>query len=445
MVRNLINKFSVETSDLEYLVAAHGAICFFLILFSYYILRPIREQISSKYGIENLTWLFWAVFITMLIAIPLYSLLVGKFHRKILVPSIYLLFIACLVGFWAAMKFIGESAQIWIARAMFVCISFFGLFIVSFFWSVIGDLLSTGQGRRLYGYIFGAGTIGGMLGSQATIFLAEPLGLANLLFLPIGLLLAAYFIYFSLERSLKKHSKELSSLSGDATGGNPFAGFTKVLDSRYLFAICIFGFLLAICGTTFYYQQTEIVGQAIESKEKQTAYFAKINFAVSVLTLLFQFVIAGFLMRTIGLGWTLACLPLTYIIGLSALAFSPTLNVIAVVAVIGRSAEYGISNPAREVLFTSVNREDRYKAKSFIDTVVRRGGDSMVGNLYSVARESLGASMTTLSIVTLPVAAVWTGLAIFIGKENKRVAQKEKKPPKQSGATGAESGATRLT
>ena len=264
-----------------------------------------------------------------------------------------------------------------------------------------------------------------MLGSQAAIFLVKPLGLANLLLLPAALLVIAYVVYFMLERSLATHNLELSANSGKATGGNPFAGFIAVFKSRYLFAICIFGFVLAVCGTTFYYQQTEIVGEAIESKEGRTAYFAKVNFSVSVVTLLFQFVIVGFLMRTIGIGWTLACLPLAYIIGLSCLAMSPSLAVVAVVAVIGRSAEYGIQNPAREVLFTSVNREDRYKAKSFIDTVVRRGGDSIVGNLYNAARDQFGVAMATLSIVTLPIAVAWTGLAIFIGRENKKLASPE--------------------
>ena len=419
-MRSKIQNIAGELSDSEYLVLTHGAVWFFLVLFSYYILRPIREQISTSYGTENLMWLFWAVFLSMLLAIPLYSYLVGKIDRRLLVPSIYILFLASLLTFWAAMNFASDAAQIWISRALFVWISFYGLFIVSFFWSVVGDLLSTGEGRRLYGYIFGSGTIGGLAGSQIAIYLAKPLGNANLLLVPAILLVLAYAVYFHLEEKFKESGFVRGDKSGQATGGNPFAGFTAVIQSRYLFAICIFGLLLAVCGTTVYYQQSEIVAQAIESKEDRTAYFASINFYVSLVTLLFQFVIAGFLMRTIGIGWTLACLPIAYIIGISSLAVSPSIAVLAVVSVLGRSAEYGICNPAREVLFTSVGREDRYKAKSFIDTVVRRGGDSMVGNLYHTARETLGFKMVTMSLIALPIAAVWTGLAVFIGYENKR-------------------------
>ena len=114
-------------------------------------------------------------------------------------------------------------------------------------------------------------------------------------------------------------------------------------------------------------------------------------------------------------------LPVAYLIGITALAFSPTIAVLAVVSVIGRAAEYGICNPAREVLFTAVNREDRYKAKSFIDTVVRRGGDSAVGGVYKFARESVGLAMTTLSWVMIPIALVWIGLSLFIGIENRKI------------------------
>jgi AAA family ATP:ADP antiporter len=452
---NAIEKRLVgDMTPYERSILWHGAVWFFLILFSYYVLRPIREQIGSTYGIENLSWLFWATFVVMLIAIPLYSILVGKFHRKILVPCIYLIFVTCLISFWLAMTGLPDSAQIWVARAFFVWISVYGLFIVSFFWSIAGDMLSTDQGRRIFGVMSGGGTIGGLVGSQVAGRLVGQLGVANLLLIPAGLLLIALVVYFSMERSFKKLSDptERKRDSGKATGGNPFAGFTAVFKSTYLFAICLFGLFLATCGTTVYFQQAEIVGAAFAdiefdeshiqnrdsltdkqlkatraklqkaaSKEASTEYFANINFAVSIVTLLFQCVIVGWLMRKGGLGWTLAMLPIAYVIGITSLALSPSIAVLAVVSVIGRSAEYGISNPAREVLFTAVKREDRYKAKSFIDTVVRRGGDSAIGGVYKAARETLGMAMTTLSWIMIPIAITWIGLSLFIGRENRKI------------------------
>ena len=441
-------------TDYERSILRHGALWFFLVLFSYYILRPIREQIGATYGIENLSWLFVSTFVVMLIAIPVYSMLVGKFDRKVLVPCIYAFFIAWLIGFWMAMRWLPDSAQIWVARAFFVWISVYGLFIVSFFWSVAGDMLSTSQGRRIFGIIAGGGTVGGLIGSQVAGRLVAPLGVANLLLIPAALLLIALSVYVSMEGVFKKYASTMpgKSGSGKATGGNPFAGFTAVFKSTYLFAICMFGVFLATCGTTVYFQQAEIVNAAFAdveiddfqienineltatqlddartklkqsaSRSASTAYFANVNFAVSLVTLLFQCVVVGWLMRNVGLGWTLSMLPLAYVIGITALALSPSLAVLAVVSVIGRSAEYGISNPAREVLFTAINREDRYKAKSFIDTVVRRGGDSAIGGVYKSARETMGLAMTTLSWIIIPIAVAWIGLSLFIGRENRKI------------------------
>lgn len=188
---------------------------------------------------------------------------------------------------------------------------------------------------------------------------------------------------------------------------------------------------MATCGTTVYFQQSEIVKSAYEhleeepAKEARTEYFANINFSVSLVTMIMQFVIVGLLMKHAGLGITLAALPLAYAVGIGCLALCPSIEVLAVVTVIGRAVEYGIANPAREVLFTSVNREDRYKAKSFIDTIVRRGGDSAVGSIYRALRETAGLAMTTLSWIVIPIALAWAVLGLYIGKENKRAVEEQ--------------------
>jgi AAA family ATP:ADP antiporter len=418
--QSLVGKISAY----ERIVLWHGAAWFFLVLCSYYVLRPIREQISSTYGLKNLSWLFYSTFVVMLIAIPLYSMLVGRFHRRWLVPSIYSFFVLSLFGFWCAIRFGSQSSQIWVARVLFTWISVYGLFIVSFFWSVIGDLLSTAQGRKVFGVMSGGGTIGGLVGSQIAKQLVSRVGVGNLLLFPAIMLVLGFIVYLRLERATQKSSG--ASLtprnSGNATGGNPFSGFTAVFQSRYLLAICCFGVLLATCGTTVYFQQSEIVQSTFETAEAKTEYFADVNFWVLIVTLICQFFIVGWLMRNVGLGGTLAVLPLAYIAGISALAVSPSIVVLAIISVTGRAAEYGICNPAREVLFTAVEREERYKAKSFIDTVVRRGGDSVVGGIYGWMRgPKLEVPMSTMSWIVIPIAMGWTLLALFIGRENTRV------------------------
>ena len=423
-----------QISGYEKVVVWHGAVWFFFVLFGYYVLRPIREQISSTYGTQNLSRLFGATFVVMLIAIPTYSWLVGKVRRRRLVPGIYVFFISNLILFWAGMQYGSAAAQIWIDRAFFVWISVYGLFIVSFFWSVIGDMLSTGQGRRVFGYVAAGGTTGGLVGSQVAGRMVGVIGVANLLLITACLLTLALAAYMLLERSASQYQQYADQeINGKPTGGNPFAGFTAAFKSRYLLAICVFGLLLATCGTTVYFQQSEIVKEAYEhltyepAKAARTQYFANINFSISLVTLVMQFVIVGLLMKHAGLGITLAVMPTAYIIGICCLAVWPCIEVLAVITVIGRATEYGIANPAREVLFTSVNREDRYKAKSFIDTIVRRGGDTAVGSIYQGLRESAGLAITTLSWIVIPIAVVWAMLGLFLGAENKRVVESLRK------------------
>lgn len=447
-------------------ILLHGAIWFFLVLFGYYILRPIRGQISSTYGSTTLFYLFVVTFVVMLVAIPLYSVLVGKYHRRKLVPGIYAVAIGCLFLFWLAMRMLPERVQVYVAGGLFVWISVFGLFVVSFFWSVVGDMLSTTQGRRVFGYIAGGGTLGSLAGSFVVSQLVHRIGVANLLIIPAILLTLALLVYISMERSFSKLATGPSQIrSGKPTGGNPFAGFTAIVKSRYLFAISLFGLLLATCGTTVYFQQGEIVKatfanvefdetqienadqlneeelvaarqklQIEASKEASANYFANVDIAVSIATLIIQFFVVGWLMKNWGLGISLAILPLAYVFGISALAISPTIEVLVIVSVLGRSSEYGICNPAREVLFTAIEREDRYKAKSFIDTVVRRGGDSAVGGAYNVLRDPsglFGFAMTTLSWLMVPIALAWVGLAFFIGHENKLILARKAEQPNE--------------
>lgn len=453
MLRSIEQRLAGDLTDYERSILRHGAAWFFLILCSYYIIRPIREQIGAGYK-ELVPLFFWITFLVMLALVPLFSLLVGKFRRRVLVPSIYAFFVGCLAIFYFGLQRLDQSWLVWLEGAFFVWTSVYGLFIVSFFWSVTGDMLSTKQGRRIFGVMAGVGTIGGLVGSQIASWFVVQIGVANLLLIPAGLLGLSLIVYFSLERSFELLSggKEKKADGGKATGGNPFAGFSAVFKSRYLSGICLYGIFMATCGTTVYFQKIEIVNEAYadveydvseikdadsltakeleaaESKLKKaaikkasTVYFANVDFAVSIATLIFQFVIVGILMKRFGLGVSLAVLPVAYLVGIATLALFPYLAVLAVVTVVGRSAEYGICNPAREVLFTSVDREDRYKAKSFIDTVVRRGGDSAVGGVYGFVQKSAGLPMTTLSWTMIPFALVWIGLSLFIGRENRKI------------------------
>ena len=271
MLRRLEERFVGPLTDHERTVLRLGALWFFLLLGGYYILRPLREQISATYG--DLSWLFRATFIAMLVAIPTYSLLVGRFDRRRLVPIVYAFFILSQLGFWAAMRFTPADAMLagiraveWVARVYFVWVSIYGLFVVSMFWSVIGDLVSTEQGRRLFGFVNAGGTAAALLASLLVGTTVSRIGEANLLLIAAGLLIATLFVFMRLERQAFAPARTAST--GKATGGNPFAGFRSVFSSRYLFGILLFTALLATCGTTIYSQQAEIVKGRIQCERR---------------------------------------------------------------------------------------------------------------------------------------------------------------------------------
>ncbi len=465
MLEKIENWLVGEMDGYERAFLRHAACWFFLILLSYYAVRPIRESIGSKYEKENLSNLFWATFIVMLVAIPIYSWLVGKFDRRKLVPTVYAVFVGSLLVLWAAMTMLAEDYQLPVAQCFFVWVSVFGLFVVSFFWSVAGDLLSSNQSKRIFGVVMGSGTIGGLIGSQLTAQLVPVIGVANLLLIPAVVLVFGLGVYFLLERACQKRSGGVAvvATSGKATGGNPFAGFTAVFKSTYLIGLFLFALLMSVCGTAVYFQQSEIVKSAyanapvdeelirpraleyaraeqrsvtdsdiaraasqlqVEATDiASTAFFANVNTAVSVLAMMAQFFLASRLMRWFGVGWSLAVLPMIYVLGLVLLSFSPTLAVVAIAATIGRAAEYGICNPAREVLYTAIAREERYKAKSFIDTVVRRGGDSACGSIYRGLRGPSGFEMPQVSWMAVPFAIAWAILSVWIGRENRRITE----------------------
>ncbi len=448
-----------ESSKSDLSLVLHSAAWFFLLLFGYYLLRPIREQISATYGIKNLGWLFKATFVSMLIVIPTFSWLVSKVRRTRLIPIVYLFMISNLIAFSIGMRVSSEqliydvSVEQWVARGFYIWVSVYGLFVVSFFWSVMGDIYTTEQGKNKFGLIAAGGTVGGLIASLFIQVSIDTLGQENIILIPALLLGVAMFVYFRIEKKLEAravHHKSIQTIQ--ATGGNPFSGFYSIFRSKYLLMIALYGLLFSIFSTTTYFQQSEIVKNAFDysqkldstetsltteqlqlkmqelsdkSKQGKTKFFAWINFIVQLVTFFLQTFVVGRVMSKFGLAISLSILPILYMVGIGALAIGPStsvpiLLVVGIVAVFVRSTEYAITNPSREVLFTSVEKADRYKSKSFIDTVVRRGGDVQVGTGYNYLRETVGLSMAGVSWVVIPIGALWLGIAFILGSENKK-------------------------
>ena len=327
-----------------------------------------------------------------------------------------------------------DIGKVQVARVFFVWISVFNLFAVSVFWSFMADLFASEQGKRLFGFIAAGGSAGALLGPALTVGLAVPLGPVNLLVVAMLLLEAAVLCARRLETAASQIKSEVRSLAAAkpdnaaepaappeaaGLGGGWLAGIAMVLRSPYLAGIALWVALLSLAGTFLYFQQANIVGAASDDPAVRTRIFATIDLAIAILTILVQCLATGRLIARFGAGPAAAFLPLVFSLGFIVLAATPALWVVIAFQAAQRAANFAISNPAREVLFTVLAREEKYKAKNVIDIVVFRGGDAASGWLFAALRGA-GMDLGAISLATLPVTAAWLALALALGRAHER-------------------------
>lgn len=390
---------------------------FFCVLSAYYILRPLRDEMGIIGGVRNLPWLFTATFVTMLAAIPFYGSVVARLPRDRFIPIVYRFFVVNILIFWILLT-LGTGKE-HIARIFFVWISVFNLFVVSVFWSFMADMFRNEQGRRLFGFIAAGGSLGVLLGPTITLGLAKPLGPTNLLLISAAILEMAVFCMRRVGKEGSQfapaQTSENDSGSKDKIGGGSLAGIMLILRSPYLAGIALWVLLLSLVGTFLYFEQQNIVAAASDDSTQRVRIFAGIDLAVGILTILIQFAATGRFINRFGVGVAAATLPLVAMIGFTALAFAPMLITVILFQAFQRTANFAISNPAREIFFTNVEREAKYKAKSVVDTVVFRGGDAASGWAFS-GLQGLGLHLSGIALATVPVAALWLGLSLWLGR-----------------------------
>jgi len=391
---------------------------FFCLLAGYYVLRPLRDEMGVAGGVRNLQWLFTATFLTMLAAVPVYGALVARLPRRRFIPIVYHFFVANLAIFWVLLT-LGIEREI-VARVFFVWISVFVLFAVSVFWSYMADLYSSEQGKRLFAIIAAGGTAGSLTGPALTIGLVEFLGPANLMILAALLLEVAVLCARRLESVLPESEKSASARAGpEALGGGWLDGFLLLVRSPYLAGIALWVSLLSVAATFLYFQQANIVAAASEDPAVRTRIFASVDLAVGLLTLLVQAFATGKLIARFGVGAALAFLPLVFVAGFAALAAAPMLAVLIAFQALQRTANFAVSNPAREVLFTVVARGEKYKAKNVIDVLLVRGADAAGASMFAALR-SAGLELQAVSLAAIPISAVCLLLARALGRTHER-------------------------
>ena len=391
---------------------------FFCLLCGYYILRPVRDEMAIEGGVQHLPWMMTATFVTLLLVTPLFGWLSARVSRHRLLQIVYAFFALHLVLFFLTM--ISHLSPQWAARTFFVWLSVFNLFVVSMFWSVMADLFTPAQGARLFGVIAAGGSIGAMVGPLLTTGLTYLIPIPALLLVSVGFLVACGLCVYQLDRWAKSRPSRQVNRQGEPIGGSIWAGVSLALSSPYLLSICLYLFFLTTTATFLYLEQMRLVSEQIPSPEGRTRLFALIDLVVNVFTFLTQVIVTSRVISRFGLASALVVLPLASAIGFGVIAVMPLLTVFIIFTIVRRVGEYALAKPAREVLFTVLSREEKYKAKNFIDTAVSRGGDAATGWMVNGVK-ALSVTAGQMAWALVPLALLWGWVGWFLARQEERL------------------------
>ena len=396
-------------------------VLFFVLLAGYYVLRPIRDAMAVEAEVGRLDELFAWTFGSMLVVVPAWSWLVARVARRRLLLLAYEIFAAMLVGFaswWAT-----DGAKPAIAQIFFVWLSVYTVFVVSVFWAFMADVWREGQARRLYGLIAAGGSAGAIAGPALVALLAKQAGIVPLLLLAAALLQVAVLCVLWLVRWARTHAAgALGVHAEERVGGNAFAGFRLAARDPYLAGIALVITLYALGSTVLYVEQTRIVKEALPDAASRVALFAKIDLVSNTLTTGIELIGTGWVMTRLGLSTALVVLPTVTAAGLAVYGLFPTLAVLIVVVISRRVVHFALERPAREALFTVVGPEEKYKAKSFLDTVAYRGADWLAAKSHA-AISALGAAGASIALGFAPIALLGIPLAFYLARRQKALAE----------------------
>jgi len=402
---------------------------FFFVLNSFSILRPVREQFGVRAGLDSLPVLFLGTWAVMLLLNPVYGAVVARLTRRRFVPLVYRFFALNLVLLFALMLVLEGEAYTTLGRVFFVWVSVFNLWVVSVFWSLMADNFGSDAARRLYAWIAVGGTLGSILGAlvawQGLPLAAWLLGsdvsasalVPYLLLTSAVVLEAAVRCAQRLMRIFDASPTEADPLVPEPPriGGGSWDGLREVARSSYLLRICLYLLCYTVTGTLLYFLQAEIVARHFQSAADRTAAFALIDLVTQTATLFVQVLLTRPLLAALGLGRTLAILPMLAAAAFLAVGIWPVFGVVVVAQGLRRSARYAISKPAREVLFAVLPRSEKYKAKAVIDTFVYRTGD-VLGGVTQLLLRTLSVAALPVVAVALPVTAAWGALSLSLGR-----------------------------
>jgi len=407
----------VQPEELPALLAAFATL--FCMFSSYTILRPIRDTMGITSGVENLPYLWWATFIGMLALQPVYGWLTSRFRRPVFLPWVYAFFTANLLAFYFWFNI--QQDHTWIARTYYVWVSVFNFFIVAVFWSLMADVFTREQAGRMFGFIAAGASTGGLVGPLIAGRLAVPLGTINLLLISAVLLASSLFFMKRVINWQRQFGSGARGADVDTPlGGHFLAAFHQVVRSPYLLGIALFVVLLSWVSGFLYLEQQAFVAKVFATRDERTRFFSDVDFWVQAFSLVTQLFLFGRLYKWVGLRALLVSVPLIMTAGYAIFALLPTFAVLVGVLAVRRVGEYAITRPSRDSLYTVCTREEKYKAKSLIDTFIYRGGDATGASVYQLLTSVFGFGPVGIGWVGAAISAVWMALALALGKTHAR-------------------------
>ena len=415
---NPVSRFLKSASKIEpnEVKATVASFLFVVVLMSaYYILRPVRDAMASDWTDAEVSWLWTLNFFISTAVVALYGLAVSRIRFQLLVPAMYGIFALSFVAFYASLS--GASDRILIDKAFYVWVSVFSLFHISIFWSFMSDLFNKEQAGRLFSIIAAGASVGGLIGPSIPSFFSDSLGTDNLMLIASAMLLIPIPIILFLQ-SLKVtelHNEDLASNNAAAKiGGNPFAGFKMFFTNPYLLAIGLFILLYTGISSFVYFELKNLLAHL--TRPERAAVWAQMDLAVNALSIATGLFATGRIVSKFGMPFTIALVPVLICVGLIVVAISPLMAVVVGLQIIRRAGNYAITRPAREMLFTRVDRETRFKAKPVIDIVAYRGGDTVMAWLFTGLTQGLGVGLAGVAIVGAVIAGLWAIVGIYLGR-----------------------------
>jgi AAA family ATP:ADP antiporter len=441
MLRRFAN---VRRAEVPALLAS--VLFFFCVLTALMVIRPAREALGMRSGLDTVRWLFVGTAVVTLAVNPVFGLLVSRLRRITFIAATYLFFAASLLVFWWLLTFAPERTGEISGRVFYVWFSVFNLFSTMVFWALMVDRFSLEQSKRLFGVVAVGGTLGAMFGPWLAWSYVDDIGTANLILVAVGFLVAAVVAAGLVARLQPESGREVvppnpaatpPAVDDEVIGGTALEGFSGVVRSPYLLGIAAFVLIMTVMATFIYFTRLQMVAAMTEVVDERTGLFARIDFWTQFATLALQLLITGHIMRRLGVAVAMALLPLTLALGFLGLALTGSFAALVLLEAAFRAMQRGVTRPARETLFTVVTREDRYKSKAVIDTFVYRTGD-VVGAWTEGLLGKLGGGVPALTAVVIPAAAVWAGLSVWLAREQGRIAAS--RAESATGAVSAVSG-----